>query len=204
MRNTLGELLAHRGVVLGRTHNAVVFIHRKVLIGHRLRQGIVRFVCKALFVGRRRRRDLAFVALSDGGDLPDSRRSRIQLVVRNRRRWWLRLWWLRLWWLRLRASLRRVHLGICGRDQEQRADAQRRGYKRSQQTRSRGLVFSAMHKLSPLSGAASRPDCCWFKTDGRLKVQYSAAQGLSGHENDTPPIDPSATDPVPLATRQRQ
>ena len=39
----------------------------------------------------------------------------------------------------------------------------------------------------------------WWPID----VQYSAA-GLSGHENDTPPIDPSATDPVSSATRQRQ
>ena len=77
----MNEHLADRGVVFGGTDNAVVFIHRKALIGNRFPEGVVRLVGKAFYVRRRRRRDLAFVALLDGGDLPDSRGRGIQLFV---------------------------------------------------------------------------------------------------------------------------
>ena len=79
----MSELFADRGIVLGGTDNAVVFIHRKTLIGNRFLQGVVLLLGKALFVRRRRRRDLAFVALLNGGDLTDSRVRGIQLFVRN-------------------------------------------------------------------------------------------------------------------------
>jgi len=97
IRNTLSELFADRGVILGGTDNAVEFIHRKTLIGNRFLQGVLPLLGKTLFVRRRRRRDLAFVALLDGGDLPDSRGRGIQLFVGNwcRWRWRLQGWGLR-------------------------------------------------------------------------------------------------------------
>src|SRR6516165_3219734 len=97
MSDTLSELFADRGVVLGGTDNAVVFIHRKTLIGNRFLQGVVLLLGKALFVRRRRRRDLAFVALPDSGYLPDGHSCGIQLFVGNwcRWRWRLQGWGLR-------------------------------------------------------------------------------------------------------------
>ena len=83
IRNTSSKLFADRGVVLGGTDDVVVFIYRKTLIGHRFLQGVVLLFGKALFVRRRGCRDLAFVALLNGGDLTDSRVRGIQLFVRN-------------------------------------------------------------------------------------------------------------------------
>jgi len=83
MRNTFSELLANRGVILGCAYNRIVFIHGEALVGNRLLQRGVRLSGDALFVGRRRLRDPSFVALPDAGHLPDSRRSGIQLLIRN-------------------------------------------------------------------------------------------------------------------------
>ena len=91
MWDTLSELFAHSGVVLGGTDDAVIFIHRNTLIGNRFLHGVSQFLEKAFSVRRRRRRDLAFVALLDGGDLPDSRGCGIQLFVGNWCRWRWRL-----------------------------------------------------------------------------------------------------------------
>lgn len=85
MRNTFSELLANRGVILGCADNRIVFIYGEALVGNRLLQCGVRLSGDALFVGRWRLRDLSFVALPDAGH-PDSRRSGIQLLIRNCRR----------------------------------------------------------------------------------------------------------------------
>ena len=87
MPNTLNELFADRGVVLGSTDNAVVFIHGKTLVGNRLLHRVVRLIGKALLVGYRRLRDLALITLPNGGHLTDGSGSSIQLHVRNDRRW---------------------------------------------------------------------------------------------------------------------
>ena len=114
MTNTLSELFADRGVILSRANNAIVFVHGEALVGNRLRHGVVRLDGELLFVGRRRCRDLALVALPDAAHLLDGRRSRIQLLVRNGRRWGLR-------W---RTSLRWVQLGVCRWERKQPLDAQ--------------------------------------------------------------------------------
>ena len=101
--------------------------------------------------------------------------------------------------MRLGTSLWRVHLGLCGRDQEQRAGGQCHGRKRSEQTRLRCLAFGALHKLSPLFRCPGSRAGYWFKADSRLSFLIFGRTGVFGHQNDTPPAGPSATDPVPLA-----
>jgi hypothetical protein len=83
----LDELLTKRGVVLCHLYNRVVFIHGEALVGNRLLHGVVCLVGDVLLIGRRRPRNLLFVALLDAGYLLYGRRSRIQLLVRDSRRW---------------------------------------------------------------------------------------------------------------------
>ena len=82
----MSELLADRRVILCRSQDGIVFIHGKALVGHRLLQGVVCLVGNVLFVGLRRLGDFAFIALPDAGHLPQGRRSRGQLLIRNGRR----------------------------------------------------------------------------------------------------------------------
>ena len=70
------ELLADRGIILCRLQDGIVFIDGEALVGNRLLQGAVRLVANALFVGRRRFRNFAFIALLDAGYLPDGHGSR--------------------------------------------------------------------------------------------------------------------------------